>query len=78
MDYIPHLSLLISVVLSIIAFFIKRELDAKDKSLESLEERVHDIEVKVAAQDVAQEKLSGRIDTVIEILERLEKKLETL
>lgn len=77
-DYMPFISMGLTIVVGIISFFIKRELDAKDRMINSLELRVKAVEDKTARQDVVQEKLNGRIDTVIEILERLEKKLENL
>lgn len=77
-DYMPHISLVISVVMGVIAFFLKRELDNKDKAIIRLDERINHLEDRLQAQEIAHEKLSGRIDTVIEILERVEKKLESL
>lgn len=77
-DYMPHISLFISAVFGVIAFFLKRELDNKDKAIIRLDERLNHLEDRIQDQEIAHEKLSGRIDTVIEILERVEKKLESL
>lgn len=77
-DYMPFISIGLTIIIGIISFFIKREMDAKDRAINSLELRVKALEEKTARQDVVLEKLSGRIDTVIEILERLENKLESL
>lgn len=75
-SFLPYITLGITVVLGIISFFIKRELDNKDKDIARLDERVRLLEERVNKQDVTVEKLNGRIDLVIELLERIEKKLE--
>lgn len=77
-DYMPHISLVISAVMGVIAFFLKRELDNKDKALIRLDERINHLEDRVQTQEISNEKLSGRIDTVIQILQRVEQKLESI
>ncbi len=76
MELLPFITLGLTFVLGIISFFIKRELDNKDKDIARLDERVRLLEERVNKQDVTVEKLNGRIDLVIELLERIEKKLE--
>lgn len=66
----------ITSVLSLISFFINRELSLKDKEIARLDEKVSLLEERVNRQDVVSEKLQGRIDLVIQLLERIEKKLE--
>ena len=77
-NLLPYITLGITVVLGIISFFIKRELDSKDTTINKLEYRVGVLEDRVQKQEVSQEKLSGRIDTIIEILTRVEAKLEEI
>ena len=77
-NLLPYITLGITVVLGIISFFIKRELDSKDTTINKLEYRVGVLEDRVQKQEIHSEKMSGRIDLVIEILERVEKKLEEL
>lgn len=76
MELLPFLTLGLTFVLGIISFFIKRELDNKDKDIARLELRIKVLEERANKQDVTVEKLNGRIDLVIELLERIEKKLE--
>jgi flagellar motility protein MotE (MotC chaperone) len=76
MELLPFITLGLTFVLGIISFFIKRELDNKDKEIARLDERLKVLEDRVNKQDVTVEKLNGRIDLVIELLERIEKKLE--
>lgn len=76
MELLPFITLGLSVIIGIISFFIKRELDNKDKYIIRLDERVKLLEERVNKQDVHLEKLNGRISLVIELLERIEKKLE--
>jgi len=75
---LPYLTLGLTIVIGIISFFIKRELDTKDKSISKLENRVDLLEQRVHKQEIDQEKISGRIDTIIELLERMETKLDKL
>lgn len=75
-EYLPIISIGLTVVIGIISFFIKRELDHKDKAITRLEERIHAVEQKVQTQEISIEKLSGKIDLVVQILERVEKRLE--
>ena len=77
-NLLPYITLGITIVLGIISFFIKRELDSKDTTINKLEYRVGVLEDRVQKQEVSQEKLSGRIDTIIEILTRVEAKLEEI
>lgn len=77
-EYLPYITFSLTFLLGIISFFLKRELDNKDKELIRLESKVDTLELRVRSTEVSGEKLNGRIDTVIEILERLEKKLENL
>lgn len=76
MDIIPFLTLGLTVVIGIISFFIKRELDLNDKEICRLDERVKLLEERVMKQELAIEKLNGKVELVIEILERVERKLE--
>lgn len=77
-EYLPYITFSLTFLLGIISFFLKRELDNKDKEFIRLESKVDTLELRVRSTEVSGEKLNGRIDTVIEILERLEKKLENL
>lgn len=75
-EYLPIVILITQIILGIIAYFIKREMDFKDKQITNLEERVHKLSNKIQAQEVSLEGISTKIDILLNVVEKLEDKLD--
>lgn len=65
----------ITVILSLIGYLATRAISGNDKSIAAIEIRLNSVETKSHAQDIRHEKMSGQIDLVLELLERIETKI---
>lgn len=65
----------ITGILSVVGYLATRAISGNDKSIASIEVRLTSVEAKSHAQDIKHEKMSGQIDLVLELLERIETKI---
>lgn len=69
-SFLPHL--LLTCLIGIISYLVKRELDRNQDQLTELKSKQTALETRIQAMEIVNERLSGRIDTIIEILHRVE------
>lgn len=74
-EYLPILVLVIQVILAVVSFFIKREMDCKDKQICALQDKMHKLSNKIQTQEINSEVISTKIDSILNAIEKIEKKL---
>jgi len=72
---LPLILLIIQIILGVISFFIKREMDCKDKQITALQDKMHKLSNKIQSQEIASEVISTKIDSILDMIEKIENKL---
>lgn len=65
----------ISVVVGIVGFLLNRLINNNDKEVAELSKKVDNLEQKIHETQLVNERLAGKIDLVLQLLERVEERL---
>jgi hypothetical protein len=68
----------LSVVSLLVGYLLRLALADRDKRITDLEANMRRLEDRLHEQELKHVELSGKLDTVIELLQRVESKLEKL